>query len=102
MADLRNRLFAAELGKGFIEASSPTGRDLQIMLRGRPDIRRLMGFAEEKVMEDVFRRLEGARIMANALADIARGHLSIRQQTDLAMNALAECGRLVEDTTHGR
>lgn len=98
MDGLRKRLFAAELGKGFVEASSPIGRDLQLLLRARADIRRLFGPAEEKVFEQIFRTLEAARVMSNGMADIARGHLSASKQTDLALDTLAECGRIINPT----
>lgn len=78
--------------RGFIPSTSAAGRALQQMLVARPDIRSLIGFAEEEVLNEVFRALEAGVIWCTALGDVARDHMSAAAQSELAMQAFKRTG----------
>lgn len=58
---------------GFIPSSHSVGREVQQMLLARPDIRALIGPAEEATLAEVFAALERAVIWNEALSKILHG-----------------------------
>jgi len=74
--------------QGFTPARSTTGRDLQQMLKSRPDILRLIGFAERGVLEQVMICLEDRHDFAQALHRISGDWQAAPAQARVASEAL--------------
>lgn len=74
--------------QGFTPCRSTTGRDLQHMLRARPDIQRLIGPAETRVLEQVLVCLEDRHDFAAALHEISNNWREAPDQARIASAAL--------------
>jgi len=79
---------------GFIPSSHSAGRALQQMLVSRPDIRALIGPAEEAALADVFAALERAVIWSETLSKIARDYMGAAAQSELAHQAFIRSGNI--------
>lgn len=74
----------------FVQCRSAAGRNLQRMLQSRSDIRRLIGFAETAVLEEVLACLDDRHDFAAALHEISNDWRKSPDASRIASDALGK------------